>query len=75
MFNLFKMPKRRTFGQFLTSSEDKLFFIKKEDMQARRQDSVTGGGRNKFLGGTRSLFEYGSNEKGERQKKGLCIKA
>ena len=46
--------------------------------QARRQDSVTGGGgggtRSLIVliqGGTRSLFEYGSNEKGEDQKKGL----
>ena len=39
--------------------------------QARRQDSVTGGegGQKEILGGTRSLFEYGSNEKGEDQKK------
>ena len=26
------MPKKKTFGHFLTSSEDKLFFVKKEDM-------------------------------------------
>ena len=32
MFSLFKMPKMRTFGHFLTSSEDKLFFVKKEDV-------------------------------------------
>ena len=51
-------------------------------MQARHQDSVTGGaeinfgGHEKFIyvnsrgrGGTRSLFECGSNEKGEDQKK------
>ena len=39
--------------------------------QARRQDSVTGGegGQKEILGGTRSLFEYGSNEKGKDQKK------
>ena len=37
MFNLFKMPKRRTFGHFLTSSEDKLFFIEKEDMSSKKK--------------------------------------
>ena len=36
MFYLFKMPKRRTFGHFLTSSEDKLFFIKKEEMNSKK---------------------------------------
>ena len=30
MFSLFKKPKRRTFGYFLTSSEDKIFFVKKD---------------------------------------------
>ena len=56
--------------------------------QARRQDSVTGGGRNKFWGGTRSLFVWiqeghgstrnlfqcGSNEQRENHKKGLQFK-
>ena len=37
MLYLFKMPKRRTFGDFLTSSEDKLFFIKKEDMSSKKK--------------------------------------
>ena len=37
MLYLFKMPKRRTFGDSLTSSEDKLFFIKKEDMSSKKK--------------------------------------
>ena len=36
MFSLFIMPKKRTFGDFLASSEDKLFFIKKENMSSNR---------------------------------------
>ena len=32
---MFKMPKMRKFGQFLTSLEDKLFFIKKKDMSSK----------------------------------------
>ena len=36
MFSLFKMPKKKTFGHFLTSSEDKLFFVKKEDMFSKK---------------------------------------
>ena len=31
------MPKRRTFGHFLASSEDKLVFVKKEDMFSKRR--------------------------------------
>ena len=41
MFYLFKMPKRRIFGHFLTSSEDKLFSIKKEDMSSKKRTYVT----------------------------------
>ena len=37
MFSLFKMPKRKTFGHFLTSVEDKLFFIKKEDLSSKKR--------------------------------------
>ena len=37
MFYLLKMPKRRTFGHFLTFSEDKLFFNKKEDMFSKKR--------------------------------------
>ena len=36
MFYLFKMPKRRTFGHFLTSSENKLFFIKRRTCLPKR---------------------------------------
>ena len=31
------MPERRTFGHFPTSSEDKLFFVKKEDMSSKKR--------------------------------------
>ena len=31
------MPKRMTYGHFLTSSEDKLFFVKKEDVSFKRR--------------------------------------
>ena len=37
MFWLFKMPNRRTFGHFLASSENKLLFVKKEDMSSKRK--------------------------------------
>ena len=37
LFYLFKMPKKRTFGYFLTSSEDNLFFIKKEDKSFKKK--------------------------------------
>ena len=37
MFSLLKMPNRRTFGHFLTSSEDNLFFVKKEDMSSKKR--------------------------------------
>ena len=37
MFSLFIMPKRRTFEHSLASSEDKLFFVKKEDMSSKRK--------------------------------------
>ena len=36
MFSLFIMPKRRTFGHILASSEDNLFFVKKEDVSSKR---------------------------------------
>ena len=31
------MPKRRTFGHFLMSSEDQLFFAEKEDMSSKKR--------------------------------------
>ena len=31
------MPNRRTFGHFLAFSEDKLFWVKKEDMSSKRR--------------------------------------
>ena len=37
MFSLFIMPKRRTFGHFLASPEDKFFLVKKEDMSSKRK--------------------------------------
>ena len=37
MISLFIIPKRRTFGHFLASSEDKLFLVKKEDMSSKRR--------------------------------------
>ena len=37
MFSLFIVPKRRTFGHFLASLEDKLFFAEKEDMSSKRK--------------------------------------
>ena len=37
MFYLFKMPKRMAFGHFLASSENELFFIKKEDMSSKKR--------------------------------------
>ena len=37
MFSLFIMPKRRTFGHFLASSEDIFFLVKKEDMSSKRR--------------------------------------
>ena len=40
MFLLFKMPKRRTFGYFLTSSEDKIFFVKKDPENRERMVSL-----------------------------------
>ena len=37
MFSLFIMPKMRTFGHFLASSEDKFYFLKKEDMSSKKR--------------------------------------
>ena len=37
MFSLFVMPKRRTFDQFLASSEDNFFFVQKENMFSNRR--------------------------------------
>ena len=38
MISLFIMPKRRTFGHFLTSLEDEVFFAKKADnMSSKRR--------------------------------------
>ena len=37
MFSLFIMPKRRTFGHFLASSENILFFVKKENVSSKRR--------------------------------------
>ena len=37
MFSLFIMSKRRTFGNFLASSEDNFFLVKKEDMSSKRR--------------------------------------
>ena len=36
MFSLFIMPKKENVSSFLGSSEDKLFFAKKEDMFFKR---------------------------------------
>ena len=36
IFSLFTMPKRRTFGHFLASSENKLFFVKKEEISSKK---------------------------------------
>ena len=36
-FHCFKMPKRRTFEHYLTSSEDKIFFVKKEDISSKKR--------------------------------------
>ena len=41
MFSLFKMPKRRTFGDFLTSSEDKLFSLKRRTYPPKRGRMIT----------------------------------
>ena len=32
-----QMPKRRIFGDFFMSSEDKIFFVKKEDMSSKKR--------------------------------------
>ena len=37
MFSLFVMSKRMTFGNFLASSEDNFFLVKKEDMSSKRK--------------------------------------
>ena len=36
-FFLLIMPKRRTFGHCLASSEDNFFLVKKEDMSSKRR--------------------------------------
>ena len=41
MFYLLRVMKRRTFGRFLMSSDDKLFFIKKETCPPKRVRMVT----------------------------------
>ena len=52
--------------------------LKTWSFQARRQDSMTGGAREVYLcefeRGTRNLFQCGSNEQGEDQKKGIQFK-
>ena len=37
MFSLFIMSKRRTFGNYLASSEDNFLGVKKEDMSSKRR--------------------------------------
>ena len=37
MFSLFIMSKRRTFGNFLASSEDNFFLVKKKDMSTKNR--------------------------------------
>ena len=37
MFSLFIMPKRRTFGHFLASSQNSFFLVEKEDMSSKRK--------------------------------------